>query len=148
MVLVCVLATTAASAASVRGLLQVPPCRCLACPLPLPSASTPVFMASLPKLSSLQAPTTTVAAPGATGSATDPAAAPIYFPLLDTNLTSAFGPPGVGPFTGFGQSVTWETDQQFGRVLTCVQVGLSVVGKGRARPWECVAWKEARQALA
>ncbi|KAL4426385.1 hypothetical protein ABPG77_004679 [Micractinium sp. CCAP 211/92] len=89
MVLVCVLATTAASAASVRGLLQ--------------------------------APTTTVAAPGATGSATDPAAAPIYFPLLDTNLTSAFGPPGVGPFTGVGQSVTWETDQQFGRVLTCVQ---------------------------
>ncbi|KAL4430893.1 hypothetical protein ABPG75_006149 [Micractinium tetrahymenae] len=69
----------------------------------------------------LQAPPAGSAAPADAGSATNPAAAPIYFPLLASNLTSAFAPPGVGPFTGAGQGVTWEADSQFGQVLTCAQ---------------------------
>lgn len=68
-------------------------------------------------------PAAAVPAPAAAGSASDPAAAPIYFPLLAANLTSAFAPPGVGPFTGVGRGVTWVADLEFGPVLSCSQVG-------------------------
>lgn len=125
----CVLAPAAADAAPVRGLLQVPPCRRCRSPLPLGSclcANTDALPAS--RLS-LQAPAAAVPTPAGAGNAADPAAAPTYFPLLATNLTSAFAPPGVGPFTGVGQGVTWEADPQFGQVLTCSQVGGSPQGR-------------------
>ncbi|KAL4419709.1 hypothetical protein ABPG75_006807 [Micractinium tetrahymenae] len=47
------------------------------------------------------------------------ATAPVYFPLLASNLRSASAPPGVGPFQGVGRRVTWEEDPRFGEVLTC-----------------------------